>query len=374
MKTNTRLLAIVPYQVHPAKMGGQKGIALFYQHLGAIAPIVVAGTNNNRLPADLPYEFQPILGSSSARYANLFLLFKLRVLIRQQQITYLIIEHPYFGWLGVLLKWLTGVQLVVHSHNIEALRFKSVGKWWWRILWQYEKWTHRRANYNFFIQDDDRQYALQHFGLAAKACTTITYGITNESTPTALEKQEAAQWIRQQHQLSVDAKILLFNGAFNYFPNLDALQKLVHDLLPQFNQQLSNFALIICGKDIPQSIKEAAIPNLVIAGFVDDINIYFKGADLFLNPIVEGGGIKTKLVEGLSANTICVSTFNGAIGVSETICGGNLLIAKDDLSDFVAKTVEALQQSPNLPTAFFDHFSWKKIVAKALSFIGNAKV
>ena len=33
--------------------------------------------------------------------------------------------HPYFGWLGILLKWTTQVKLVVHSHNIEALRFRN---------------------------------------------------------------------------------------------------------------------------------------------------------------------------------------------------------------------------------------------------------
>jgi len=76
-------------------------------------------------------------------------------------------EHPYFV-VGVLLKWVCGVKLVVHSHNWRG-RLETMGKWWWRILWVYERWVHRRADYNFFIQDEDMQYAIRPLALDSGA-------------------------------------------------------------------------------------------------------------------------------------------------------------------------------------------------------------
>jgi hypothetical protein len=61
-------------------------------------------------------------------------------------------------------------------------------------------------------------------------------------------------------------------------------------------------------------LKNYADQNIIYAGFVDDISIYFKGADVFINPVSYGGGIKTKLVEALGYNLNAVSTSNGAIG------------------------------------------------------------
>ncbi len=49
-----------------------------------------------------------------------------------------------------MLKWFTGVKLIVHSHNIEGLRWKTLGKWWWKGLWIYEKWVHRQADLQLF--------------------------------------------------------------------------------------------------------------------------------------------------------------------------------------------------------------------------------
>src|SRR5207244_8498935 len=116
-------------------------------------------------------------------YINLLYLFIMKKEFRKERITHLIIEHPYYGWLGVLLKRFGKVKLIVHSHNIESLRFRDTGKWWWRILRYYERFTHRRADKSFFISEEDRQYAIQHFGLKEEKTTVITYGSEQPHLP-----------------------------------------------------------------------------------------------------------------------------------------------------------------------------------------------
>ena len=135
MDTPINIAVIAPYQVYPAKMGGQKCIASFYDYLSQSVLVTVISTDQNERPSSEKIKLVKALGSSFVRYLNPFLILKIKKILNQGRFTHLIIEHPYFGWLGYLQKKLTGVNLVVHSHNIEAMRFKSTGKWWWRILW-----------------------------------------------------------------------------------------------------------------------------------------------------------------------------------------------------------------------------------------------
>ena len=349
-------------------MGGQKGIAFFYQYLSRLLPVTMISTGNNEIPAGLDATFLPVLSNSRLRYINPFLFFKIRRILIQNKSTHFILEHPYYGWLGVLLKKFCPVSLIIHSHNIEALRFKSTGRWWWKLLWQYEKWVHKNADTNFFITDEDREFALKHFFLDPERCHTITYGFEISDPPLAAEKQESKKKLQGLHHIADGEKILLFNGTLDYKPNQDAVDLILQTINPLL---ISNAALkykiIICGKGLPAAyaeLKEYADKNIIYAGFVDDINIYFKGADLFINPVIDGGGIKTKLVEALGYGLSVVSTKSGAIGVPQSITGNKLHTVADSDWQAFSEAIYQADTTANIPTAFFDHFYWGKIAEK----------
>ncbi len=135
------------------------------------------------------------------------------------------LEHTYYGWLGILLKKFAGVKLIVHSHNIEATRWKNLGKWWWKLLYYYEKYTHRQSDYNLFIHEADRQFAIRHYGLLPERCIVATYGLEMAAIPSKEECREIKKQIKQQHAIAEEEQLLLFNGAFNYAPNLEALER-----------------------------------------------------------------------------------------------------------------------------------------------------
>ena len=222
-----KILSLVPYKFLPPDMGGQKGIAFFNRYLSKITNLLCVTTEENNNTHSEGYPIKNILSNSKLRYFNPFYFFKVSSIIREEKITHLIIEHPYYGWLGILLKWFCKVKLIVHSHNIESHRFKSMGRWWWGILWHYEKFTHKNANHSFFIQDDDRNYAIENFKLSPQDCTTITYGFELSHAPLAEDKILARELICKKHNIPVTEKILLFNGTLGYKPNLDALNKIL---------------------------------------------------------------------------------------------------------------------------------------------------
>ena len=63
-----------------------------------------------------------------------------------EQIDTVIIEHPYLGWLGWMLKMSCNIQLIVHTQNIEYERFRTLGKSWWPVLKFYESFVLRQAD------------------------------------------------------------------------------------------------------------------------------------------------------------------------------------------------------------------------------------
>jgi hypothetical protein len=366
----THITAIAPYPIYPAKMGGQKGIASFYEALEKELAVTLVSTQNNGLPESKVGQFLPVLSKSRIRYVNPFLFFKLRRIIKSNQSKVLILEHPYMGWLGAMLKWFCGVKLVVHSHNIESQRFKSTGKWWWSILWNYERWTHRRATHSFFVTDEDRQYAIQQFRLSEKNCSTITYGFSFHQPPTASEKQTARKVLIRQWGIPEDHHILLFNGTLDYPPNLQALRTILDEIAPRLALVRDfNYTILICGKNLPAELDQLKAYKAIhvhYAGFVDDISLYFKGADLFINPVEDGGGIKTKLVEALGNNLPAVSTVNGAIGIPLTVTGSSLLVVHNkDPESFIAAILKQSFLKSDIPDSFFEYFYWDHIGKKA---------
>jgi len=368
------ILSIIPYKVFPATVGGQKNIALFNEYLAKECKLICATVKSNDPQYAKGYKVLNFLPDKPYRYINIFSFLKFKKLIHETHATHLLLEHPYFGWLGILLKWSTGIKLVIHSHNIEGTRWKSLGKWWWKILWEYERITHRAADFNFFIQDEDRKYAIKNFKLDPATCTTVTYGIDWDQSPTESEKNRCRQILRQLHNIAAEEIIYLFNGALDYKPNLDALSTILEEINPLLLKTDLRYKILICGRGLPDKyneLKSYSDKNIIYAGFVEDIAIYFKGADIFLNPLIDGGGIKTKLVEALGYNTKTISTVYGSVGVNPDETNGLLAIVPDnDWTGFKEKMIEASKQPQRtIPPLFYEKFSWRNIARKAIRFI-----
>ena len=368
------VLSIVTYKIFPPRLGGQKGIALFNQYFSEKENLFCFTIKDND-PSTVSYKVFNLLSNHRLRYINVFYFGMIKKIIRENNISHVICEHPYYGWMALLLKYFCKVKVIIHSHNIEAERFRTVGKWWWKILWRYEKWVHHKADFTFCITEQDRHYFYNHYNIPYERSTVITYGISWNTVPGNEEKAKAKTQLLEKYSLPSETYLFLFNGTLDYGPNLDGLKNIMDKINPLFIKNNITYRIIICGKGLPvemNDLKEYKDQNILYAGFVDDISLYFKGANVFINPVNDGGGIKTKLVEALGYGLNVVSTLNGAIGVDESLCNEKLLLcANQDWQDFSDKMKVALQKSQSVSPAFFQHFYWGNIAEKASKIISH---
>ncbi len=370
------VLSIVTYKILPPKLGGQKGIALFNEYFSKEETLFCFTIRDND-PSLAPYKVFNFLGNGSIRYINPLYFGALKKLIKENNISHVIVEHPYYGWMAMLLKKYCGAKVIVHSHNIEAERFKTVGKWWWKILWHYEKWVHQKADFTFCITRQDRNYFHDQYRIPFEKSAVITYGISWNEIPSATEKVEAKNKLLNRYSLAPETHLFLFNGTLNYQPNLSAVKNIIEKINPLFIKKEIPYKIIICGKGLPaemNELKEYKDQNIIYAGFVDDITEYFKGADVFINPVTDGGGIKTKLVEALGYSMNAVSTYKGAIGVEENICNGKLYLSEnEDWQSFANNMGISLSNSDSISSIFFEHFYWQNIASKAAAIVQDLK-
>lgn len=362
-----RILALVPYRIFPPQMGGQKGIALFYRALSRVAALSMLSVRSNK--AAEPYTVHASIHDHKSRYLDPRVFLALRKEAKRSGASHLLFEHPYYAWLMVLCRIALRLPLIVHSHNIESLRFRSMGKPWWRMLWWYEKLAYRQADYLWFKTPEDRDYAVANYGVKSARCAVIPYGIDTGALLPRHEMEAAAALLRKNYGVAPGEKILLFNGTLSYGPNLDALGYILNDILPQLG---TGYRLIVCGKGLPahwNDLSEYKTKGVIYAGFVEDIDLYFKGCDVFLNPLLDGGGIKTKLVEALGFGKPSVSTRSGAIGVPEEQCGGRLRVVEDkDWQAFAREVIAAASFHPtDRNEKFYAYFHWPRIAERAIA-------
>lgn len=359
-----KILSIVWFKVLPAKFGGQKGIANFNQQLSRLQPLVCICSADNEPVANIPYKVLPVLPTGKKQLLLPSAWKKIRQAAIQEKATHIILEHPYHGMAAVRTAKATGAKLVIHSHNIESERFRQIGNPWWRLLALYEKWVHRKADLNLFKTEEDKQFAITHFGLAESKCMIIPFGIEKP-----VKNNAAAVWIRERHSIPADHKILLFAGTLDYHPNAEAVTSIYEQLAPALSAKKFPCSIIICGRNKEaafQYLKSYHHPAVIMAAEVDDIDNYFAAADVFINPVRSGGGIQTKNLDALAFDLNIVCFDHLLQGIPASLCVDKLFTTTaGNWNEFTNCIIAASQRSTTTPAAFFDYFNWETITKKA---------
>jgi sugar transferase (PEP-CTERM/EpsH1 system associated) len=138
-------------------------------------------------------------------------------------------------------------------------------------------------------------------------------------------------------------KALVFCGAMDYWPNVDAVQWFADEVFPAVRAQHPDASFVIVGaRPSPQVQQLAKRAGIQVTGTVPDVRPYVAHAALCVAPLRIARGIQNKVLEAMSmAKTIVVSP--QALEGIEAQPGQSLLLASD-AAQFAATTIAALDR------------------------------
>jgi glycosyltransferase involved in cell wall biosynthesis len=212
--------------------------------------------------------------------------------------------------------------VVMRAHNVEYIIWEKIAKgqhgffkriylqYLSRKLRQYEISVMNQCSGIATISDEDRLRFLD-MGIQ-KPMRTIPFGIRMSDYETNIsEKPEMA---------------LFHLGAMDWNPNIEGIRWFLDEVWPLVNRAHPSLKLYLAGRNMTEEIRNLTLPNVEVIGEVDDAQQFMQSKTVMIVPLLSGGGIRVKIIEGLAMGKTIISTSIGAEGIRVTH-NNNILIA-----------------------------------------------
>jgi len=122
---------------------------------------------------------------------------------------------------------------------------------------------------------------------------------------------------------------LFMLGSLNWLPNLEGVEWFLREVWPQAHAELPELTLHIAGTAPPAHLtsRPAGQDNVFIHGFVESAPDFMQAYDLMLVPLLSGGGMRVKIIEGMALGKCILSTAIGAEGIA--VRDGHDIVVRD---------------------------------------------
>jgi glycosyltransferase involved in cell wall biosynthesis len=109
----------------------------------------------------------------------------------------------------------------------------------------------------------------------------------------------------------------LFVGAMDRPENYEGVRWFLSEIWEKVRREIPNAKFIVAGSKPPEWLKKMKREDIEVTGFVEDLDVYYKKAALFIAPLLSGAGVKFKVVQALAYGLPVITTEIGAEGINE---------------------------------------------------------
>ena len=267
---------------------------------------------------------------------------KLKELLQSETFDFILFEGLFLSPYLQTVRTFSKAKCILRAHNVEWLIWKRLAKATKNPL---------KKTYLYFLSDRLKHYeniAINKFD----AIIAISQPDKNlflkdgcnipiEVAPTGMNTAK----YKNIEQMDADSLSLFHLGSMDWLPNIEAVDWLLKDIWPLIQQKSNKVHLFLAGKNMNPKYFSIKSKNLIVAGEIKDALKFMENKQIMVVPLLSGGGIRIKILEGLAAGKVIVSTTTGAEGINYTD-KKNILIA-DTPEDF-AKVILSLLDNPVL--------------------------
>lgn len=294
---------------------------------------------------------------------------KIKETLQAEEYDIIQLESIYVAhYLDIIRKY-SSAKIVLRSHNIEHLLWQRIARTSRNPLkrFYFIHLAHRLKKFENAIIEKvdgiaaispvDQQYFSKFFPL--KPVITIPVGIDIDNLGQELVQREFPG--------------IFHLGSMDWMPNIDGIRWLIQHVWPAVHHKFPGIKLYLAGRNMPSWLSEIHQPGVVIVGMVEDAYLFMQSRSIMVVPVLSGGGMRVKIIEGWACGNAVIATSIGAEGTKYQHCK-NILIA-DTADEFIKQLTDCIN-NPELCTSLaeggrktvFEYYDNNRITTMLLDF------
>jgi sugar transferase (PEP-CTERM/EpsH1 system associated) len=221
-------------------------------------------------------------------------------------------------------------------------------------LLSYERKIAARSVRSFLVTDAE----VSLFTDLAPECAVRVEAICNGVDADYFCPDENCQTPFKQDELPI-----VFTGAMDYLPNIDAVRWFVADMLPSLHIRQPQVRFYVVGRSPSAEVLALADANVIVTGSVPDVRPYLQHAAVVVAPLRIARGIQNKILEAMAMARPVIASADCAAAVDAVL--GRELLAANSPSNFVDEIYTLLRdkaRSASIGIAarqrVLSHYSW----------------
>ena len=128
-------------------------------------------------------------------------------------------------------------------------------------------------------------------------------------------------------------RTLFLIGSLNWLPNQEGLDWLLREVWPTLHAEMPDVELHIAGSGTPEELLKPRTDNVFVHGFVESAPEFMQQYELMLVPLLSGGGMRIKIIEGMALGKAVLSTTLGAEGIA--VRDGQDILLRDTAAEWL---------------------------------------
>jgi polysaccharide biosynthesis protein PslH len=140
---------------------------------------------------------------------------------------------------------------------------------------------------------------------------------------------------------SAEAAPIVFTGAMDYWPNVDAVTWFARQVLPAVRARVPAAVFTIVGMNPAPAVRALAeLPGVAVTGRVEDVRPYLQHARAVVAPLRIARGVQNKILEAMALEKTVVATSACLEGLG--VRAGTEILAADDAGGFATAVGDVL--------------------------------
>jgi polysaccharide biosynthesis protein PslH len=277
-------------------------------------------------------------------------------------------QLEWTAYLPMVEPSLPGARVLI-AHNVDTLIWqryfetetnflkRAFLKTQWQKFRRFEVDAFRRADRVVAVSEEDARLIREQFG--QPNVDVVDNGIDRGFFENVQGQRDPAR--------------ILFLGALDWRPNLDAVSLLLDSIFPQVRAQEPGAKLWIVGRNPSAALTEhiRRTPGVELQANVADVRPYLGSSGVMAVPLRIGGGSRLKILEALACGLPVVASKVGAEGLLLTPGQDYVQAEEDAMADAL---VGALRNPDQMRTMakharqlVLDHYDWDVLAAKLVT-------